>query len=124
MLNRISWYHTPAGAVQYPAQLSYTVLLHDLEAHFSHQIGGIIGAALLVVHGDEPSAAAPPPYKQTLLHHSLSLSLTSITQVADVCVEALVCPAAEGKVVEVIAEKGAPALSIEALFEGVSMTWP
>ena len=45
-------------------------------------------------------------------------------QVADVCVEALVCPAAEGKVVEVIAEKGAPALPMEALFEGLSMTWP
>jgi hypothetical protein len=45
-------------------------------------------------------------------------------QVADVCVEALVCPAADSKVVEVIAEKNAPALSIEALYEGVSMTWP
>lgn len=46
-------------------------------------------------------------------------------QVADVCVEALVCRAAEGKVVEIIAEKEAPAAgSIEALFEGVSMTWP
>jgi hypothetical protein len=43
-------------------------------------------------------------------------------QVADVCVEALVCPAAEGKVVEVIAEKDAVAFGIPELFEGVSMT--
>lgn len=32
------------------------------------------------------------------------------------------CPAAEGKVVEVIAEKDAVAFSIPELFEGVSMT--
>jgi hypothetical protein len=40
-------------------------------------------------------------------------------QVADVCVEALVCPAAADKVVEVVAEKSAPERSLQALFAGV-----
>jgi len=40
-------------------------------------------------------------------------------QVADVCVEALVSPAAADKVVEIVAEKTAPVRTIEQLFEGV-----
>lgn len=43
------------------------------------------------------------------------------SQVADVCVEALVCPAAADKVVEVIAEKDAPARDLADLFAAV--TW-
>lgn len=39
------------------------------------------------------------------------------------CVEALVCPAADGKVVEIIAEKDAVPLTIPSLFESVNMTW-
>lgn len=42
-------------------------------------------------------------------------------QVADVCVEALVCPAAVDKVVEIIAEKDAAAQTIPELFEAVRM---
>lgn len=61
----------------------------------------------------------------TTVSHGCAWPLLRVfLQVADVCVEALVCPAADSKVVEVIAEKNAPALSIEALYEGVSMTWP
>lgn len=43
------------------------------------------------------------------------------SQVADVCVEALVCPDAAGKVVEVIADKDAAVLSLDQLFQGVRM---
>ncbi|KAI8466406.1 MAG: dehydrogenase [Monoraphidium minutum] len=41
------------------------------------------------------------------------------SQVADVCVEALVCGAAADKVVEVVAEAGAPATPLEELFAAV-----
>uniref|UniRef100_A0A383VB59 NAD(P)-binding domain-containing protein n=1 Tax=Tetradesmus obliquus TaxID=3088 RepID=A0A383VB59_TETOB len=43
------------------------------------------------------------------------------SQVADVCVEALVCPAAADKVVEVIAVESAPERSLQQLFESVSL---
>ncbi|KAF8068154.1 hypothetical protein HT031_001840 [Scenedesmus sp. PABB004] len=41
------------------------------------------------------------------------------SQVADVCVEALVCPAAVDKCVEVVAQRGAPQRSIAELFDAV-----
>ncbi len=44
----------------------------------------------------------------------------SSPQVAEVCVAALMEPAAENKVVEVIAESAAPAKPLAELFAGVS----
>jgi hypothetical protein len=51
----------------------------------------------------------------------LLLLLLLLLQVADVCVEALVCPAAADKVVEVIAERSAPEHSLQQLFAGVAL---
>lgn len=42
-------------------------------------------------------------------------------QVADVCVEALVCPEASNKVVEIIATTTDPAKPISALFSSVGV---
>lgn len=61
------------------------------------------------LHHGAPATPPAPPLCAPLL------------QVADVCVEALVCPAAEGKVVEVIADKDAVAQPLGQLFEAVRM---
>lgn len=51
--------------------------------------------------------------------HTPTPAAAAAAQVADVCAEALVCDAAAGKVVEVIAEGTAPARPLGELFASI-----
>lgn len=68
------------------------------------------------------SSTKGPVTPQNSSEHCISSDALSPYQVADVCVEALVNPAAADKVVEIIAEQEAPAYTLSQLFENVYYT--
>ncbi len=57
--------------------------------------------------------------RPVFLLHCTHYGCCHTPQVAEVCVEALVCDAAKDKVVEVIAEKSAPPVPLSELFARV-----
>lgn len=80
---------------------------------YDAQLGaGAIVTAVRRIHANLPLSLL-------LQCRQLQLLLLSVLQVADVCVEALVCPAAADKVVEIIAERSAPAYPLQQLFERI-----
>ncbi|WIA31244.1 hypothetical protein OEZ86_001242 [Tetradesmus obliquus] len=88
--------------------LSYTIVR---PGGLKSKLGDGEGAGSIVMEGPD-SFGFPPMRRSGAILRS---------QVADVCVEALVCPAAADKVVEVIAEESAPERSLQQLFESVSL---
>ena len=75
------------------------------------------GQVTLSYHGRCTAAPCYPPHITHPPQRGLLCSCT--VQVAEVCVAALVEPAAANKVVEVIAESGAPARTMLELFTAV-----
>ena len=75
----------------------------------------------LCTHRRQPRPTPPCLASSARPDSARGCLLLDCAQVAEVCVAALVEPSAANKVVEVIAEQGAPAKSLAELFAGV--TW-